>query len=277
MKMKLGCFGYLENFFAIEAAGYDHAELDVLEIMKLDDGQYRELRSGIKNSPVICDTYNTMIPLNCSIISSDFDEAYWREFSKIGAYKTAELGAKYYVFGNGHARRIPEAGDIAGGREKVLGFLNTLCDITEEYGITMLIEPLSTRFSNFMLSIKEAVDVIRELGRKNLMTMVDMRHMVTTGESFDEIIKYKDYVVHAHIDNPLHTERYFPRIGDGYDYQPFFDALKKINFGGILSVEARHYMNGELKKDFAVEAAKTMDFFKAFDITGYRGTRGCNE
>lgn len=266
MKVRLGCFGNLDDFDAIEAAGYDCAELDLQEIMTLDDDRYRKLKKRIRESAVKCEVYNTMIPLRSSIISPDFDEKYWVEFSKKAAQRAAELGARYYVFGNGFARRIPEEGDVAGGRAKVLGFLDALCDITREYGITILIEPLSRFYSNFILSLREAVGVIREMNRTNLMTMVDLRHMVATGEPFDEIVRYRDYILHVHIDNPLPPERYFPKLGDGYDYRPFMDTLKKINYEGIISVEARYYMSGEARKDFPVEAARAIGFFKSFDI-----------
>jgi sugar phosphate isomerase/epimerase len=270
MKMRLGCFGYLDDFDTIEAAGYDSAELDVQELMKLSDEDFNKLSKRINSSPVTCDAWNTMIPLESSIISPDFDLNYWIEFSKKGAYRTAELGANYYIFGNGRARRLPDSGDIEGGRAKVLDFVNTLCDITEEYGITMLFETLSPKFSNFVLSIKEGVDVIKELNRRNLLLVTDMRHMYTTGESFEEIVKYKDYIAHVHLDNPQHPERYFPKLGDGYDYTPFIDTLKKIDYNGIVSLEARYYLTGEPRSQFAEEANKAFDFFKAFDITGYR-------
>lgn len=268
--MRLGCFGYLDDFDTIEAAGYDSAELDVLELTKLTDDEYDKVKKRIKNSPVTCDAWNTMIPLDSSIISPDFDTKYWIEFNKKGAYRAAELGAKYYIFGNGKARRVPESGDIKGGRAKVLDFVNSLCDITEEYGITMLFEPLSPKFSNFVLSIKEGVDVIKELNRKNLLIVTDMRHMYTTGESFEELEKYKNYIAHIHLDNPQNTERFFPKIGDGYDYRPFIDTLKKIDYKGIICLEARYYLTGELRAQYAEEANKAFDFFKAFDITGYR-------
>ncbi|MGB9904792.1 MAG: sugar phosphate isomerase/epimerase family protein [Desulfotomaculales bacterium] len=266
MGVRLGCFGNLDDLDAIEAAGYDCAELDLQEIMALGEDQYRQLKKRIKNSALQCEVYNTMIPLKSSIISPDFDAPYWVEFSKRAAQKAAELGARYYVFGNGYARRIPEEGDIAGGRAKVLGFLNTLCDITQEYGIKVLIEPLSHLYSNFILSLREAVDVIKEMGRENLMTMVDLRHMVTMGEPLEEIVRYKDYILHVHIDNPLHPERYFPKMGDGYNYRPFLETLKKINYKGIISVEARYYMTGEARREFPAEAAQALKFFRSFDL-----------
>jgi hypothetical protein len=40
-------------------------------------------------------------------------------------------------------------------------------------------------------------------------------------EAMDDIIKYKDYILHAHIDYPLGEKRFFPKEGDGFDYKPY--------------------------------------------------------
>ena len=67
--------------------------------------------------------------------------------------------------------------------------------------------------------------------------MADLRHFVWSGESFDDLVKYRDIIKHIHVDFPLSwPERRWPKLGDGYNYQSFFDRLK--DYDGTLTIEA---------------------------------------
>ena len=51
-----------------------------------------------------------------------------------------------------------------------------------------------------------------------------------------------------------------PRLDDGFDYSPFLDALKAIDYKGIISVEASVF------KDFHSEIRDGLRFFEAHGI-----------
>ena len=114
-----------------------------------------------------------------------------------------------------------------------------LCETAQKYGITVLLEPLGPRYSNYINTIEEAVDICKILKADNLFTMCDLRHMVDSHDNFSNIIKYGKYIRHVHIDNPLlYPQRIYPEQEDGYDYSEYFRALQKIDYDGTLTVEA---------------------------------------
>lgn len=87
--------------------------------------------------------------------------------------------------------------------------------------------------------------------------MCDLRHMYSLDESVDEIIKYKDYILHAHIDYPKGLQRYFPNKEDGFDYKPYIQALLRSGYKGLLTIEATSY------DDFASEACESAEYLSA--------------
>lgn len=267
MRMKLSCFGRLSDLEAIERAGYDCAELQVREIVELSEDEFRAAVKKVKSLDITCEVFDNPIPLDVRIPVPEFDLKYWTEYLKKGAYRTAELGARYYVFGNGRSRSLPMEGDINSAYNKLMDFLNILCDVTAEYNITVLLEPLAPSLSNFINSIPEAVEFIEKFGRYNLKTMCDYRWLVAAGRPIEDIINYEKYVKHIHIDNPLpeFPRRPMPSLSDGHDYAPLINALKKICYKGIISIEANTFENYE------EDIKKGIEFFKHFGIVPYRG------
>ena len=141
-----------------------------------------------------------------------------------------------------------------------------LLDITAEANITVLIEPLSDALSNVVNNLEEAVDFIKKYDRHNLKTFVDYRYMVELRRPIDEIDRYEPYIKHVHLDNPSTTfpRRIVPRVDDGFDYEPFLNALKRIAYKGIVSIEASVFGN------FSREIRDGLAFFAAHGITPYR-------
>jgi len=264
--MRLSCFGFTKDLDDIAAAGYDCAELHVREIMGFDDAQYRTALARLRSCGIPAEVFDNPIPLDSRISDPSFDLAYYRDFLRKAADRTAGMGARYFVFGNGKARSLPVEGDIEGAAAKFDEFFTMLLDITAEHNITVLIEPLGKKLSNIVNNLPEAVEFIRKYGRPNLKTFVDYRYMVELGRPLDEIAKYEPFIKHVHLDNPttIFPERVFPRVDDGFDYSPFLDALKNMAYKEIISIEASVF------KDFRSEIQEGLRFFEAHGIRPYR-------
>ncbi len=266
MRMRLSCFGFLKDLDAIAAAGYDCAELHVREMMALDEAGFREALARLKSCGIPAEVFDNPIPLDSRVADPSFDLKYYRDFLNKAADRTAEMGARYFVFGNGKARSLPTEGDIAGAASKFDEFFAMLLEIAAAHNITVLIEPLGKKLSNIVNNLPEAVAFIKKFGAPNLKTFIDYRYMVELGRPLSDIVEYEPYIRHVHIDNPLTVfpERVVPRLDDGFDYAPFLATLKKIAYKEIISVEASVF------KDYASEIAGGIDFFSAHGLRPYR-------
>jgi sugar phosphate isomerase/epimerase len=269
MKMRLSCFGFIRDLDDIAAAGYDCVELHVKEIAAFDEASFAGALRKLRDCGIPAEVFDNPIPLDSRVSDPSFDLGYYRGFLEKVTDRCAAMGARYFVFGNGKARSLPVEGDVAGAAAKFDEFFAMLLDISAARNITVLIEPLGKKLSNIVNSLPEAVQFIRKFGKPNLKTFVDYRYMVELGRPLSEIEEYEAWIKHVHLDNPLSEfpRRVVPRLDDGFDYAPFLDALKRIAYEGILSVEASVF------EDFPREIRECVGFFKAHGIEPYRALK----
>ena len=237
--MKLGCFGFARYIPLIKRAGFDSAELDIMEIVGLAGPQFAELKVIAADSGLGFEAFSGFMPLTERIHREDFDMQKWFDHAEAAADRTAQLGAQFWPFGAGKCRSIPDnCTDIEGAKAKVAEFVGGICERIAPYGLSLAIEPLGPANSNYLNFIAEAVQFANGLGRPNCKVMCDLRHMHKLNEDLEDILLYKDSLIHAHIDYPRGTERFFPKEGDGFDYSPYIKTLKAAGYKGLLTVEA---------------------------------------
>jgi sugar phosphate isomerase/epimerase len=265
MGPKLSFFGFSKDIDAIAGAGYDCIEMHMHEIIGMNDEDFAALKQKLSDpqGSIECEVLDNPVPLDKVVAEESFDLDYYRGFLEKGAERAAQLGVNYYIFGNGKTRSLPEEGDVQAAKDKNLVFIRMLADIAGDKGITVLIEPLGPRVSNVVQSIPEAVNYIEEIGKPNLGTFLDYRWFVDRQHPFSMIEDFGKHIRHVHIDNPTtpFPHRVIPRVDDGHDYTPLFDALKKIDYQGIISIEANTF------EDFEQDLRDGIQFFRAHGIS----------
>lgn len=269
MKMRLSSFGFVKDIDAIANAGFDCIEMHYKEIIPMDEGEFRAACKKLKDSPLTAEVFNNPLPLDKQIIAPEFKLSEYREQLIKGADRAAEMGARFCNFGNGRTRSLPKEGskaELQAARSKILECIAMLCEINAERNITVLLEPLSSVVSNFIMNIPETLALVEELGVHNLKPFIDLRWFVDEKRPYEEIITYADQIAHIHIDNPLPAfpTRYIPRVTDEFDYAPLFNALKKTCYKGIISCEANVFEN------FEHDLKDLMSFFNYHGIESYR-------
>ncbi|MDR3173070.1 MAG: sugar phosphate isomerase/epimerase, partial [Treponema sp.] len=126
-------------------------------------------------------------------------------------------------------------------------FLVKLQGIVQALGITVALEPLNTKESNFITTAAEALTMVQSLSLDNIKLLVDYYHLRMENEDRGILRKAAPYLRHIHIASK--EGRRFPRPEDGEDYGGFFTILKDAGYQGRVSVEA---FSGDLAADGAV-------------------------
>lgn len=265
MKMRTSHFGFIKEADRIAAAGYDAIELHIKEIMSFDEAQYQEACCKIKDSGLASEVFDNPLPLDVVIADDGFDFGYYTEYLKKAVKRTAKMGARYFVFGNGKTRSLPDGEKRDEAAKKNEELLVTLCDIARQENITIMVEPLDTAVSNSILSIPEAYAYAKKLGCSNLKTLLDFRWFIEGGHDYGVIAEYADFIKHVHVDNPLKPfpERRVPMKDDGFDYSKLFEMLKEISYKGIISYEANTF------DDFDSDLRKGLELMESFGIYSY--------
>ena len=149
----------------------------------------------------------------------------------------SDLNMSTLVMGAGGARNLPSADKYENVMEQMADICRyAISPVLDHYGIILALEGLRKDETNMMNRTDESVKIAELAAVPNIKVMADLYHVIGEGENLADFANYKGYIRHAHIGKP--APRVMPSNGDGYDYKPFFEALRSANFNGRMSVEA---------------------------------------
>ena len=235
--MKFGVCTSLQNIDIVKNSGFDYIEPKLRDVASMNAEELSEAISILDGHGMRAETYNIFSP-------ADMNLSYAADEHEIGAYthralaNAQRLGGEIIVIGSGKLRNIPEEYSFAEGRERFKRVLDLVSSIASEYGIKVALEPLNTNETNLVNTLADASAICSEVGRSNLGFLADLFHMYKNGEDTDEILKYGDQILHAHIAR-RNEMRGAPGIDDGAeDLRDFHDALLKTGYKGRISLEA---------------------------------------
>jgi sugar phosphate isomerase/epimerase len=150
---------------------------------------------------------------------------------------TSDLNLSTLVMGAGGARVLPSPDKYDNVIEQMADICKyAISPVLDDFGIILALEGLRKNETPMMNRTDESVRIAKLANVPNIKVMADLYHVAWEDTSLEDFKNYKGYIRHAHIGKP--DPRVMPSAGDGYDYKPFFDALRSANFNGRLSVEA---------------------------------------
>ena len=122
--------------------------------------------------------------------------------------------------------------------ESIVRGIRAGAPILEEYGITLLVEPLNILVDHkgyYLPSSAEAFDIIREAGCKNAKVVFDIYHQqISEGNIIPNILANLDMIAHLHCAG--HPGRHDLQFGEN-DYKVIFEAVDKAGYTGFCGLE----------------------------------------
>ena len=160
------------------------------------------------------------------------------EHLKRSVQRLADLGCRKLLWSDGRARVLPEEGELSGLKEQVLQFLFLLGEVAERHGMTVLVEPLGPRRTNFLNSMGEVGEFLPRVRRENLSSMISLRELEPIGLPPERLADHRHLIRYVQLENPQAREgaRVCPRPSDGFDYRPFLRALKGMGYDGEIGL-----------------------------------------
>lgn len=167
--------------------------------------------------------------------------------------RAQRLGVPFIVLGSGGARRIPDGFEPKEAHAQFLEACRRMGPIAAECGVTVVLEPLNRRETNFFHRVDEGVAFVNAVAHPNIQLLADIYHMSREGEGPDSLRMAGPRLRHCHIaENANRT----PPGTDGDDFRPYFRALKEIGYQGGISIEARWSKDVEADLRRAIEALR---------------------
>ena len=150
----------------------------------------------------------------------------------------ADLGGNILVLGSPLQRNIPAGYTREQATGYALATLEQVLPTLSDTGVTLALEPLTTKETDYLNTSAEAVEIIGKLGHPNVRLHLDVKAMTAEPLSApDTILEFAKFTAHFHANDPNLRG---PGFGDT-DFRPILEALKETNYTGYVSVEVFDY------------------------------------
>lgn len=154
----------------------------------------------------------------------------------------AELGGSVLVHGSPKQRAIARGETHATARARLVEFLAGVADVAQAHGVVYCIEPLAPRETALVNTVAEAAEIVREIDRPALRTMIDcsaagVAERVPVAALLDLWLP-TGLIAHVQVNDP---NRRAPGQGR-MDFAPILAALRRQRYAATLSVEPFEYV-----------------------------------
>ncbi len=217
--------------------GFDYVEVYLNGVIDSDEERYHEMLEAVKKSGIQASAACLFVPGNLKLTGPDVNKEAIKNFLSTCFDRASKLGVKMQVFGSGGARQVPEGWPHEKAVLQLVDFLKLASPYAAKYGIQIAIEPLDAKECNIINFVSQGLELADLVGVPNVGVLADWYHMGRQNEGIDGILSAKEKLIHCHIAHPESREN--PMPDDGGEYVIFFDALKKINYKGSISIESK--------------------------------------
>lgn len=217
----------------IAAFGYDAAEIYHWKAM-----DFNQIKCALEESGV---ELLSMCTTEFNLTNPDMRQT-WLDGLKESCIAAKKLGAKHLITQVGNDTG---AGADVQHESIVLG-LRAAKPIVEEYGVTVMIEPLNTLVDHpgyYLTSSREAFDIVRAVDCQFVKVVYDIYHQqITEGNIICNVTENLDCIAHLH--GAGHPGRHEFQYGE-IDYKVVIDAIDKAGYTGALGLEYTPLMDAE--------------------------------
>lgn len=210
---------------SIASLGYDAAELWGWDNIDIDEAR-----------AVLCETGVELI----SLCTTEFrlNDPEYRDVFLRGLEKSCKFASRLGV-----KKIITQVGNDTGmeryvQRDSIVCGLAAAIPVLEQYGITLMIEPLNDKFDHrgyYLTSSAEAFDIIKTVDSPFVKVIFDIYHQqITEGNIIPTVIANLPYIAHLH--GAGHPGRHELQSGES-NYPAIIKAIDNAGYTGAFGLE----------------------------------------
>jgi sugar phosphate isomerase/epimerase len=152
-----------------------------------------------------------------------------------------DLGGAVMVFGSPQQRGLAPGVTREQGLDHATEVFRAALPRIAERGVTICMEPLTPKETDFINSCAEAADLIARVDHPNLLLHQDVKAMLSEAQPIPALIdRFKHLTRHFHVND---SNLLGPGMG-ATDFAPIFAALRASRYAGWVSVEVFDYAPG---------------------------------
>jgi len=152
-----------------------------------------------------------------------------------------DLGGSIMVFGSPAQRNLREGLSREEGVARAVEVFGGCVPKLAERGVTLCVEPLTPKETNFITTCADAVEIIRRVNHPSVQLHQDVKAMLSEKIPIPELIReHASVTKHFHVND---SNLLGPGMGET-DYAPIVRALEETKYSGWVSVEVFDYSPG---------------------------------
>ncbi len=234
-QMTFGVCGSLEIAASLKEEGWDFFEGRVSDILhpELSDADWAPYAEKAKACPLPIRSLNCFLPGTERLVGPNTTHEHALAWAVTACRRADELGIPYIVFGSGGARRVPEGFSKDEAHRQFVDFCRKLAKRIDGMKVTLVLEPLNVKETNFLNREAEGVRLVDEIASPRIRLLADFYHMLMDGESAESVWLAGARLKHVHVAE--NRSRLEPKTEA--DFRPYFAALRQIGYAGGVSCE----------------------------------------
>lgn len=219
----------------IDEAGYDYAELPLMQVAALDAQAFSELARRAASMRIGFDACCNMFPAQVRLLGEEASLPVIRAYLDTAFERMHALHVRKIVLGSSGARALPAGMSASEGSRRLSELVaETIVPYLEREDITLVIEPIGSYEANFIHTLPEGMEIVRQVNHPRVRLLADSVHLLYEKETPAHITQYAPYLRHIHL---CETARALPGQQPSAGLEAILTAIRQAGYEGTVSFE----------------------------------------
>jgi D-psicose/D-tagatose/L-ribulose 3-epimerase len=226
---------------AIAEAGYDGVEIAPFTLAESVEDLSSAERSTIRRQAeeagieIVGLHWLFVSPQGLHVTTDDAATRRWTTaYMQALIHACGDLGGRVMIIGSPKQRDVLEGVPYRVAWKRFVDMIEACLDDAAARRVTLCMEALPPDQCNFVTSLDEAVEMVRQVDHLNFQTMFDVHNARLETEPLPELLRrYLPYVRHVHVQE---MDGSYPGAGD-FDFGAILTVLQEEGYQGYVSAE----------------------------------------
>jgi D-psicose/D-tagatose/L-ribulose 3-epimerase len=235
--MLFGCCASSDKAALVRSIGYDFIEIEGSELAaEKPEASFAPVKERLAAAGIPVRGFNKFFTSGIVFTGPDVDADRNRRYIEVAFARAHSLGGQNIGWGSPASRSVPEGFPQEKALEQMREALGYMADVAAGYGINILMESIINRMEKLILTIQQATDMARSVGKPNVHVVADIYHMLHNNDPLENMKIAGQDLYHVHFTD---LDRTAPGMNPDQEpmYVKSFQVMKGMGYDKSVSIE----------------------------------------